>query len=165
MIKNPFSFLTIVIALIILIFAVMSSYLYLKEFYPISVSSDIIGTSCPDVTLPSCEAYRGSFMCYEEMQDYIETYPDCKSDMLPFISPSPMTTDKKCIVGGCSGEICQSSDEPPAVSICLYNPSYACYKSARCQVQENGICGWTPTLQLSQCINRAATGGTEDIPQ
>ena len=56
----------------------------------------------------------------------------------------------KCYVGGCSGEICSSS--PDAVSACLYTASYACYKSAKCEVQANGECGWTQTDSLKMCL-------------
>lgn len=58
-----------------------------------------------------------------------------------------------CYVGGCSGQIC--SDEAGAISTCEYREAYACYKSATCERQGNGQCGWTPTTALQMCLNNA----------
>jgi hypothetical protein len=56
----------------------------------------------------------------------------------------------KCYVGGCSSQLC--TDQPDAVSTCIYNASYACYKTAACERQTNGECGWTQTPQLAACL-------------
>lgn len=86
--------------------------------------------------------------------------PDC-----PVATPSPVMREspspkvsplaQKCVVGGCNGEICHSADEEPPVSICVYKPEFACYKTARCEAQSNGKCGWTQTPELKQCIEKA----------
>jgi hypothetical protein len=55
-----------------------------------------------------------------------------------------------CFIGGCSSQIC--SDQPDAVSTCEYRSEYGCYKSARCERQTNGSCGWTQTSTLTQCL-------------
>jgi hypothetical protein len=60
---------------------------------------------------------------------------------------------KDCFVGGCSGQLC--SDTEGKVSTCEWNASYACYKSARCEVQATGECGWTQTAELASCIANA----------
>lgn len=56
-----------------------------------------------------------------------------------------------CYVEGCSSEIC--SDKPDAVSACLWTEAFACYKTARCERQQNGQCGWTQTLELKTCLD------------
>lgn len=164
--KNHFPFLVVVISLIILIFAVMSSHVFQRESYPTPVPPlDTTTTACPAVTLPSCDEDPESLMCYEEIQDLIDMYPDCGFDALPLlVHPDPITGET-CMVSGCSGEICQSADTPPMVSTCIYKPSYACYKAGRCELQNNGTCGWTQTPQLSQCINRASTQEENDVPR
>jgi len=58
----------------------------------------------------------------------------------------------QCIATGCSGQVC--SDEE-VITTCEYRPEYACYKSAVCERQINGECGWTQTVELSQCIEDA----------
>ncbi len=58
----------------------------------------------------------------------------------------------KCLVTGCSGQIC--SDEEVATT-CEYNAEYACYKTAKCERQEGGQCGWTPTEDLVTCLGEA----------
>ncbi len=65
----------------------------------------------------------------------------------------PVVSVGKCYVGGCSSEIC--SDRPDAVSNCMYTESYACYKTARCERQTAGACGWTETAELKMCLAKA----------
>lgn len=56
----------------------------------------------------------------------------------------------ECFAGGCSGQIC--SDDPNAISTCEYKAAYACYRSAKCERQQNGQCGWTDTPELRSCL-------------
>lgn len=62
-------------------------------------------------------------------------------------------TQEKCHVGGCSGQLC--TDKPDAISTCIYDSKFACYKSATCERQSNGECGWTATAELSACLNNS----------
>ena len=57
---------------------------------------------------------------------------------------------KRCVIGGCSGEICASEE---MMSNCIYKPEFACYKNATCKEQPSGECGWSPTAELNQCLN------------
>jgi hypothetical protein len=65
---------------------------------------------------------------------------------------TPVVTNPggKCYIGGCSAQLC--TDTPDAVSTCEYTARYACYKTATCERQPNGQCGWTPSAQLSACL-------------
>jgi eight-cysteine-cluster-containing protein len=78
----------------------------------------------------------------------------CTGLILPTITPnvSPIV-NKRCKIGGCSGEICQSIDSEPIASTCIYKPEYACYKTARCELQANEKCGWTQTNSLIYCLS------------
>ncbi len=59
-----------------------------------------------------------------------------------------------CFVGGCAGEIC--SDEPVGQRYCFwYDPKWDCYKTARCEKQADGKCGWTITQELKECLEKA----------
>ena len=58
-----------------------------------------------------------------------------------------------CFVGGCSNQI--RSDEPNVVSTCEYRSDYACYKTAKCERQSDGQCGWTQNPQLTACLKSA----------
>lgn len=60
-------------------------------------------------------------------------------------------TKLNCNVGGCSGQLCSSSSGP-IYSTCELRPEYACYRSAICEVQDNGSCGWTSTPALEACL-------------
>ena len=65
--------------------------------------------------------------------------------------------DADCIVAGCSGQICQPSSEPPLATTCEWREEYACYgaPTSTCQCND-GVCGWSPTQALQQCLNNAA---------
>ena len=57
-----------------------------------------------------------------------------------------------CVISGCNGELCASE---ALTSTCVYKNEYACYTTARCEVQENDKCGWTQTEKLTSCISEA----------
>lgn len=69
------------------------------------------------------------------------------------VNPPATPAPGKCYVGGCSAQIC--SEEPDMASTCEYREVYACYRTAKCERQPNGACGWTPTTELSMCIQAA----------
>ena len=56
-----------------------------------------------------------------------------------------------CYVGGCSSQLC--SDTQDTASTCEYREEYACYKSATCKRQADGLCGWTQTEELKRCLS------------
>ena len=70
------------------------------------------------------------------------------------VSPSLSGGEKPetagCYIGGCSGQIC--SDEPGAASTCEFRAEYSCYKTAKCERQAAGECGWTETPTLKMCL-------------
>lgn len=57
-----------------------------------------------------------------------------------------------CHVGGCSYELC--AEQVGMTSVCMFKPEYDCYKTAVCESQENGGCGWTQTPELTSCLAR-----------
>lgn len=59
-------------------------------------------------------------------------------------------TVKACVITGCSGQVCA---EEEVMSTCEFRAEYACYKSARCERQPTGKCGWTETAALRACLN------------
>jgi len=65
------------------------------------------------------------------------------------------TTSGNCYIGGCSAQIC--SAEKDIASTCEYREEYMCYKTAKCERQSNGSCGWTQTTNLTMCLKDEAT--------
>lgn len=65
----------------------------------------------------------------------------------------------ECVIGGCNGELCldKEANDKGVASICLYKPEFACYKSAKCEKQANGKCGWTQTSELKACLSNPPT--------
>ena len=59
----------------------------------------------------------------------------------------------KCFVGGCSGQAC--SGEEGVITTCEFREEYACYKTAVCERQPSGECGWTKTAELKSCLDNA----------
>ena len=55
-----------------------------------------------------------------------------------------------CYTGGCSGQYC--SDHEGLISTCEFRPEYACYQTATCERQADGVCGWTETPELNACL-------------
>lgn len=59
---------------------------------------------------------------------------------------------KECKPTGCSGQVCADEE---MITTCEYRSEYACYKSANCERQTSGECGWTQTPELSLCLKEA----------
>lgn len=61
--------------------------------------------------------------------------------------------DKKCVVGGCSSQLCVDANAEPVVSTCEWTEAYGCYaKYGECKEQEDGKCGWTQSEALLHCL-------------
>lgn len=58
-----------------------------------------------------------------------------------------------CVVTGCSGQVCAAEE---VITTCLFLPEYACYRSAICEHQADGACGWTPTDEFNECLEAYA---------
>jgi eight-cysteine-cluster-containing protein len=71
-----------------------------------------------------------------------------------FYLPAQTKGAAKCVVSGCSGQICASE---PMVSTCEWREEYACYQTAECTVQADGQCGWTQTPELTSCLGGGST--------
>lgn len=56
-----------------------------------------------------------------------------------------------CVKTGCSGHICADGDR---FSTCEFRPEYGCYRSATCERQADGACGFTKTPALTSCLGR-----------
>lgn len=60
---------------------------------------------------------------------------------------------QRCVVGGCSSQLCVDASQGEVMSTCEWTAAYGCYtKHSTCEVQPNGTCGWTPTTALEQCL-------------
>jgi hypothetical protein len=63
-----------------------------------------------------------------------------------------------CVAGGgCGSHLCLSKEEAEtAMSTCEWTEAYGCYpKFGKCEVQQDGKCGWTDTPELKACIYKA----------
>lgn len=81
------------------------------------------------------------------------TLPVVATTSSPVVVPSAeldITPVKPCVISGCSGQICGESQ---MMSSCEYREIYQCYKSARCERNTQGICGWVEDDTLRSCLN------------
>jgi hypothetical protein len=62
-----------------------------------------------------------------------------------------------CMRAGCSDHLCVEEGMDIA-STCEWRPVYECYQQATCERQENGQCGFTPTHELVECLERHGEG-------
>jgi len=75
----------------------------------------------------------------------------------PVASPSvEVPSSGDCVRTGCSREICTEKGNE-MISTCLWFPQYECYKSARCEKQASGRCGWAETHELKACLEKRRT--------
>lgn len=57
-----------------------------------------------------------------------------------------------CEVGGCSGELCGEPGDD-LVSDCSIEAGEECYAAVGvCERNAEGVCGWTPTNELAECL-------------
>lgn len=99
---------------------------------------------CPDVIQPT-----GEFCRYDAVQN------TCALKKFDLSRPKPT-----CLIGGCNNEVCFDSTSPEPATTCVDDPLYACYDTARCEVQSDGQCGWTQTPELVQCLEAVPTMGS-----
>jgi hypothetical protein len=66
-------------------------------------------------------------------------------------------TDDACEIAGCSGELCIAAGSELGFSVCLWREEFACYQQhGVCETQAGGGCGWTPTEELTGCLEGGA---------
>ncbi len=59
--------------------------------------------------------------------------------------------NKPCFKTGCSGQVCADEE---VITTCEYRTEYDCYKTAKCERQATGKCGFTDTPELRRCLRR-----------
>lgn len=125
----------------------------------ISIENGIIsltgnGLACKDDNQICTEAEWNKVKTIEyrfENNEIVQITPEAPRS--PTVKPTPSPTQGKCYVGGCSSQLC--SDQPNMASTCEWTESYGCYKTATCERQANGQCGWTSTPALQACLSNA----------
>lgn len=83
--------------------------------------------------------------------------PSCEFAPCPSENNEPVVTATQairefggCHIEGCSGQLC--TDQEGVNTTCEYLTEYACYGNAVCDRQSNGLCGWTQTPELMECL-------------
>lgn len=102
--------------------------------------------ACPEYSPPAADFCRDGKIIPGEIDE-------CGCQLPPTCSRSSTQPNGGCAIGGCNSELClEESQSDKIFSICLYRPEHACYKSATCERQSGGKCGWTQTPALLACL-------------
>ena len=64
------------------------------------------------------------------------------------------TENSDCVIGGCSGTICQHKDSEPVMTTCEFKPEYACFKQIECGCIGKS-CMWDKTSDFDSCVEEA----------
>jgi hypothetical protein len=67
-------------------------------------------------------------------------------------SPDQAAPGGACQTQGCSNTICGEPSDSQVMTTCEWRAQYECYKSAACERQPDGKCGWTQTAALTACL-------------
>jgi len=70
-----------------------------------------------------------------------------------FFSKQISISKKECKPSGCSAQVCADEE---VITTCEFKPEYLCYKTAKCERQADGKCGWTKTPELGACLENAS---------
>lgn len=81
----------------------------------------------------------------------------------PTPAPTKPVAGAGCVIGGCSSQLCVDASQGDVVSTCEWTEAYACYKTATCEKQATGQCGWTETKELNQCLADAKSPDTMPV--
>lgn len=112
----------------------------------------ILNAQCYHVNSTQEVTATGQYTRHDNVEADMVALEDCNPSNIPVPQTTPVVNNPsgKCYIGGCSAQLC--TDQQDAVSTCEYTAIYACYKSAKCERQVNGQCGWTQTPQLAACL-------------
>jgi hypothetical protein len=98
----------------------------------------------------------GTYTLYGSEGFYIKPLSITKDDGGTREAPTPPVASTGCVVGGCSSQLCLDASATDGVSTCEWREEYGCYRSATCERQNDGSCGWTITPELSACLKNAS---------
>jgi len=127
---------------------------------PVCSDGAFTGWKCPEDETPTvdCDCMLGAYLpvCGVDGETYDATCGrECVEVQIACSGPCPCTD---CTVDGCSDELCVEAGNDVA-STCEWREEYACYRSAVCERQADGNCGWTSTPELTRCLEDAGAGG------
>ena len=80
-----------------------------------------------------------------------------------FINSEVQKQTGGCVIGGCSSRLCAEESEGNIVSTCEYREEYACFKTAKCEKQSSGKCGWSETEELNKCLQDKRSNSSEIV--
>lgn len=111
--------------------------------------ADQIDKNKPLLLAALAAAFMLSFTVFATYNSFLST--KLTRQQIPPRLQKPQSPSGGCIISGCNNEICAEEER---ASACLYLEKFACYKSAACEAQEDGGCGWTMDEELTSCLEK-----------
>jgi hypothetical protein len=100
-------------------------------------------------TGPTC---KDPVQCFAQPCAVTPGEPACVKGQCTLVDEPVVKEPNPCQVGGCSGQLCYDPATGSGISTCEWREEYACYRSATCESQADGSCGWTMTPELKACL-------------
>lgn len=117
-------------------------------------SGELCGLDNGEGLVSSC-IYKPEYSCYKNAT-CAKTGTTCGWIQTDALSNCIANTKiKKCVVSGCSGELCVEDSLSRQANVCWYKNEFKCYKNATCAIQTDNTCDWNQTDDLNKCINDA----------
>ncbi len=137
---------------ILVIIAIIAGFIYAANSGPKTdkTTDDQLNTNTEDaVNQPADNTNDGSTVGQPGVNSNNTNKPTTTVDN----KPQPITPSVKvdCVVMGCNNEVCTTPDDP-IFTACVVQPQFVCYKTAVCEKQATGRCGWTQTPELTACL-------------
>lgn len=151
--KIIFLFLLLILVLAGIAGAILNSVEMQKEKIRKNNTADLINTfeECAAAGFPVMESYPRQCRTSEGKHFTEEIEAPLKE------TPTADVGSKSgCVPAGCSGQLCLEEEQAGNImTTCEYKPEYACYRSAVCERQKSGACGWRETEELRICRTKA----------
>jgi hypothetical protein len=97
----------------------------------------------------------------KDVQPNVSGLRQLDSMVLAQAEDSPTRAAGRCELSGCGREVC--ADEH-VMTPCIWQPEFECYKTALCEVQSDGKCGWTMTAELEGCLTKYRSSNRGAVP-
>jgi eight-cysteine-cluster-containing protein len=115
------------------------------------------GSVCADRNVITTCLFRPEDECFADAVCKRQSGGACGFTITPEVEKCLERVKNPCMTTGCSGEVCAAES---VTTTCVFRPEFECYQSATCEKQPDSTCAWTPTPELTKCLDSFANPNT-----
>jgi eight-cysteine-cluster-containing protein len=115
------------------------------------------GSVCADRNVITTCLFRPEDECFADAVCKRQRGGECGFTITPEVEKCLERVRNPCMTTGCSGEVCAAES---VITTCAFRPEFECYQSATCEKQPDSTCAWTPTPELTACLDSFAQPNT-----